>query len=1846
MLFSSWAVLASILLSPLLLHADLLVPRGAVWKYDDSGTDLASAWRAAGFDDSSWDSGPAQLGYGDGDEATVISFGPSSSNKIPTYYFRRSFAVLDPGAVGDLTLRLVRDDGAIVYLNGVEVLRANMPAGPVTFNTFAVAAIGGADENTFLESSIAPGLLVPGANLLAVEIHQVNATSSDLGFDLELEGTPPPPPLPTVTLETPADGSAVNSTLVTFTSSATDALGLADATLYVGGAPVTVALSGPAATQDTYLSADQPGSNFGSDSFLNVDSQAPHAHALIKFPGLIGSGPGQVPPGSTISSATLEVSCFDPGSLMQVYRLTEDWIEGEATWSQRAAGIPWGSPGADGPGSNAGVPFAADCTVTGLRQIDVRQLVEEWASGAPNFGVVFVDTGTNGVDWTSSEGGTPPVLRVTYWASDWQAIETKPLSGASDAASFTVLLADGGSYVWNCFVRNTSAQGRFAAADFGLVVDTSAPDEPALVSPPDGSLGEPLSVPLEVLVADPNGDPLDVTFLGRRVASSASEFTIIALPDTQHYSETYPDIYTAQTQWIVDNVLARNIVFVTHEGDIVQNFSNTIEWDRADAAMSLLDGVVPYGMGPGNHDQPTTLYNIYFPYTRYEPEAWYGGHEGSKNDNNFQLFSAGGMDFIAVHLEFCPPAQAIAWADSVLESHPGRIAMLTTHGFLNGTGARSVQACTDTQYMWDGLVVPNPNVHFFLCGHVSDEFARTDVVNGHNVYQLLADYQNRPSGGQGWLRILRFVPADDRVYVETYSPWLGQFETDANSQFALDFEMSGFSIVGTSTGVPSGSSVSVLWEGLETDTSYEWHVVVTDSTGKTATGPVWTFTTGGGDVAPPVLSGIAATSVTETSAAIVWTTDEPSDSRVDYGLDPGYGSQAADGGLVVSHSVALAGLAAGTIYHYRVSSQDASGNLASSADFTFETLPPNAPPAASAQSVGTEEDTPVAITLAGSDPEGAPLTFAIASAPAHGALSGAPPDVTYTPEADYSGPDSFTFTVTDGAATSAPAVVSITVAAVNDAPAAGAQSVGTEEGTPVAITLAGSDPDGDPLAFAISAPPASGLLSGSPPAVTYTPDPGYSGPDGFSFTVTDGVETSAPAAVTITVTPRNDPPSADGQSVATLEDTPLAISLTGSDPEGAALVFSVAQPPAAGVLTGAPPALTYTPAADYSGADSFTFTVTDGVETSAPAVVSITVAAVNDAPLAAAQSVGTAEDTAVAIALAGSDVDGDPLTFAVASAPAHGALSGAPPDVTYTPAADYNGADSFSFTVADGAETSAPAVVSVTVAAVNDAPLAAAQSVGTAEDTAVAIALAGSDVDGDPLTFAVASAPAHGALSGAPPAVTYTPAADYNGADSFSFTVADGAETSAPAAVSITVAAVNDAPVAEAQSVATAADTPVAITLTGSDVEGAPLAYSIVSAPANGTLSGAPPALTYTPEPGYSGPDGFTFRVSDGELDSAPAAVGITVAPPAGDFRTQLVKLVIPAGAGSATAAAPASFAAVDPARAIVLISGVTQHAMGWTAQTRQNPNQISAAVELVDGATLRATRSSTSVAQTDTVWALVIEYVGAPGGANELVVRDRRLHTWGSSASSASYGPIGAVASTAKVVVFNAGVVNPNTGAGHYDRGDVRAFIDASKTVQLSRRDGSGAIRSSHQVVEFTGSNWEIQTGDATPSPHSPGGGPESGGTNVTIASVGDVSQAWVYFNWDTNSGNLDERGHRVWLTSPTNLRVQEGSTATATKTVRWYVLRNPDLRVQTGAADAQFTSSLTASISGFTPVASAERSFAWVAGLTSGDGSNHPRDMWQFELAGGSTISLERGYSGDSLGYRYFVVELDPPD
>jgi hypothetical protein len=280
-------------------------------------------------------------------------------------------------------------------------------------------------------------------------------------------------------------------------------------------------------------------------------------------------------------------------------------------------------------------------------------------------------------------------------------------------------------------------------------------------------------------------------------------------------------------------------------------------------------------------------------------------------------------------------------------------------------------------------------------------------------------------------------------------------------------------------------------------------------------------------------------------------------------------------------------------------------------------------------------------------------------------------------------------------------------------------------------------------------------------------------------------------------TPPNLPPVAYPQTLSLPEDTSLNITLTGCDPEGAPLSFHILEPPDHGTLSGTPPQLIYQPFTNFNGTDAFVFQVNDGRTNSVPATVTLTVRPVNDPPVADSQSLATDENTPLSVALTGSDVDGDSLSFDISTPPAHGCLNPQPSTLNrfiYTPASNYFGNDTFSFRANDGTTRSAPACVSILVKRVNHPPVASAQNVNTLEDKPVSITIEATDADGDALVYKIAEPPAHGSLNGAPPRMIYQPETHFSGADSFRFTASDGFADSAPATVSILVEPANKPP--------------------------------------------------------------------------------------------------------------------------------------------------------------------------------------------------------------------------------------------------------------------------------------------------------------------------------------------------------------------------------------------------------------------------------------------------------------------
>ena len=381
-------------------------------------------------------------------------------------------------------------------------------------------------------------------------------------------------------------------------------------------------------------------------------------------------------------------------------------------------------------------------------------------------------------------------------------------------------------------------------------------------------------------------------------------------------------------------------------------------------------------------------------------------------------------------------------------------------------------------------------------------------------------------------------------------------------------------------------------------------------------------------------------------------------------------------------------------------------------------------------------------------------------------------------------------------------------------------------------------------------------------------------------------------AITFGVSVVKGPPVAKPGSATTQEDEPVPITLMASHPDREHLTYNIVKGPSNGCLSGKAPEMTYTPASNYHGQDSFTFSINEAKPDRNQAKISITVLAANDAPIAYHRTETIKVNKSLIATLTGTDVDSDPLTFIISKEPLHGTLTfvsnfNTNGKLIYTPESYFEGQDSFSFKLNDGKLDSAPATVSINVAP-NLLPVAKSHTVTTPEDTPVQIGLKGSDPDSDPFSYIMLSEPSNGRLNGTAPNLTYTPDKNFNGTDSFSFKINDGIEDSHPATVSITVSSINDPPMANDDTAVTIEDTPaikidVLANDTDIDNEGRYLYLDTFSVTAvtqgkNGSVTINPDgSLRYDPNANFYGNDEFTYTVSDNKGDSDTAKVNITV---------------------------------------------------------------------------------------------------------------------------------------------------------------------------------------------------------------------------------------------------------------------------------------------------------------------------------------------------------------------------------
>ena len=567
------------------------------------------------------------------------------------------------------------------------------------------------------------------------------------------------------------------------------------------------------------------------------------------------------------------------------------------------------------------------------------------------------------------------------------------------------------------------------------------------------------------------------------------------------------------------------------------------------------------------------------------------------------------------------------------------------------------------------------------------------------------------------------------------------------------------------------------------------------------------------------------------------------------------------------------------------------------AKVTVTITPVNDKPEAKDDTAETQEDTPTDIDVLAndSDPDGDPLEIINVSDPDNGTAEITDDGkIKYTPDPDFNGTDTITYTVKDPSGETSQATVTVTVTPVNDAPVAEDDTDTTQEDTPKTVDVLAndSDPDGDPLKISgILTLPANGKaeIDSANNKIIYTPNANFNGTDTLVYSISDGKGGSDTATLTITVDPVNDAPVANDDAVSTQEDTPKEIDVLVNDidPEGDDLeITAITADPANGAVEIKEGKIIYTPNANFNGQDTFEYRIKDENGLTDTATVTVTVGPENDAPEAADDTATTDEDTPVTIDVLANDTDveGDPLTISgILTPPANGTAEiTADGKIKYTPDENFNGTDTLVYTVTDGKDTDT-ATVTITVNPVNDAPAAQDDAATTEEDTPISINVLqnDSDIDGDSLSISDIGSPANGTAELVNGEILYTPNPDFNGTDSFTYTVFDGKDTDT-ATVTVTVTPVNDAPVANDDSITTPEDQPVSIDVLANDtdIDGDTLEIAgIDTQPANGTAEVVNDKILYTPNPDFNGTDTIIYTVSDGKGGTDTATVTVTVTP-------------------------------------------------------------------------------------------------------------------------------------------------------------------------------------------------------------------------------------------------------------------------------------------------------------------------------------------------------------------------------
>lgn len=412
----------------------------------------------------------------------------------------------------------------------------------------------------------------------------------------------------------------------------------------------------------------------------------------------------------------------------------------------------------------------------------------------------------------AAPGATPPTVSFHTSRTVWEAF--------SEQGGFEVIMAASGDPARPALMEGAYGQGRILLC--AMALDKTIPPASGRTPAGDAALDAFRAAFFRNLrdhavnIRERRTRALTVSPATWVAPFTPGAWTIAVLPDTQVYSLRFPGVFTAQTGWVLANRERLDIRYAIQLGDIVNN-NTPREWQNARDAMRLLDGAVPYALVPGNHDYgPSgdastrdTLLNDYFEFDAHAAQPTFGGAmEPGRLDNTYHLFRAGGRDWIILCLEWAPRDSAVQWADSVMARHPGRLGILVTHAYMNNNDRRydhtdkdhpqhynpheyrTPGPVNDGEQLWNKLVRKHTFV-LTLNGHVLGDgtgYLASTSDRGLTVHQILANYQMRELGGEGYLRLLEFQPDGSTVRIKTYSPLFDRSMTAPDHHFTITLD--------------------------------------------------------------------------------------------------------------------------------------------------------------------------------------------------------------------------------------------------------------------------------------------------------------------------------------------------------------------------------------------------------------------------------------------------------------------------------------------------------------------------------------------------------------------------------------------------------------------------------------------------------------------------------------------------------------------------------------------------------------------------------------------------------------------------------------------------------------------------------------------------------------------------------------------------------------------------------------------------------------------------------------------------------------------------------------------------